>query len=68
MGGAEAVCIDLKVSYKVVNNAFYILPAGGDGPLEVIVIYHIKSKELRFLFLCIFSLQILLHCLSTSQN
>ena len=28
MGRAEALCIDLKVSYKVVNNAFYVLPAG----------------------------------------
>lgn len=33
----------------MVNNAFYVLSAGGDCPLEVIVIYHLENKELRFL-------------------
>lgn len=38
MGRAKTLHIDLKVSYKVVNNAFYGLLAYGNWHLEVIVI------------------------------
>lgn len=68
MRRAEALSIDLKVSYKVANTAFYVPADGGDCPLKVIAIQHIKKKRTEiFMFLCFFVLQILPPCLSSSE-
>lgn len=67
MRRAEALSIDLKVSYKVANTAFYVPAVGGDCPLKVIAIQHIKKKTEIFMFLCFFVLQILPPCLSSSE-